>query len=335
MKKDALVIIGNGFDLWQNLKTSYKEFYNYYIQHKFEICKKLKIKEITVKEDKKTYKITPVELIYGDIYDNDLDYFDFWNTFEDSLGDLDIFNLNLYYGKESTDLEDFTRNSSDARKILETAFCDWVHSLNIKSKTRSKLKFKKNCIFINFNYTKTLENLFGIDEDDVIHIHGEADDKESIIFGHSKHPHAPEEMLQMLGGKFWGLFVAEMLLYETDKQARVNITQLMIELIFSGINADDIKNIYVLGHSLGEADFEYFKYLKSATSIENEYKDEEKIDLDKYNPEDEKELRISYAVKKYGGEIDRENEITEEEKLAILKNDNGRKFSDNKQNVRN
>lgn len=91
MKKDTLVIIGNGFDLWQNLKTSYKDFYNYYMQHRFEICKKLRIKDVTIQEGNKIKKVTPVELIYEDILDQDLDYFDFWNTFENSLGYLDAF----------------------------------------------------------------------------------------------------------------------------------------------------------------------------------------------------------------------------------------------------
>ena len=114
MKKDTLVIIGNGFDLWQNLKTSYKDFYNYYMQHRFEICKKLKIKEVTVRKENKIKKITPVELIYGDIADQDLDYFDFWNTFEDSLGYLDAYNLNMFYGKDPYDLNDFLISGRNA-----------------------------------------------------------------------------------------------------------------------------------------------------------------------------------------------------------------------------
>ena len=56
MKKDTMVIIGNGFDLWQNLKISYKDFYNYYMQLRFEICKKRRIKEVTIQEGNKIKK---------------------------------------------------------------------------------------------------------------------------------------------------------------------------------------------------------------------------------------------------------------------------------------
>lgn len=318
-KKDTLVIIGNGFDLWQNLKTSYKDFYNYYMQHRFEICKKLKIKEVSVSYDGNTTKITPVELIYGDIENQDLSYYDFWNTFEESLGRLDTYNLNLYYGKEPEDLKDFLQSGKNAQKILKTAFCNWVRSLKIENKEKSNVKFKDNCIFINFNYTSTLENLFGIDEDDVIHIHGEANDKDSIIFGHSIHPHEPEDFLRILGGRFLGLYIVEGLLFETDKQVRSNITQLCFELSLAGIKAEDIKDIYVLGHSLGSADFEYFRYLKSTTSLKNEYKDELKINLKKYNPDNDLQLRINYAIKKYGNDPSIKEKITQKEKSAILK----------------
>lgn len=46
---------------------------------------------MTIQEGNKIKKVTPVELIYEDILDQDLDYFDFWNTFENSLGYLDAF----------------------------------------------------------------------------------------------------------------------------------------------------------------------------------------------------------------------------------------------------
>ena len=319
MKKDTLVIIGNGFDLWQNLKTGYKDFYKYYRQHRFEICKKLRIKEVTVQEGNKIQKITPVELIYGDILDQDLAYFDFWNTFEDSLGYLDAYNLNLYYGKEPEVLNDFLKSGRNAQKILRTAFCNWVQSLNIKDKKRSNIKFKDNCLFINFNYTSTLQDLFGVSEDDVIHIHGEAADKKSIIFGHSNHPQEPEDIFRSFGGRFYGLYIVESLLFETDKQVRTNITELCIDLSLTGVIAEDIKDIYVLGHSLGQADYEYFRFLKSAASLQSEYEKEAKINLKRYNPDDDLQLRMNYAQKKYGGDFTIIEPVTKKEKFAVLK----------------
>lgn len=319
MKKDTLVIIGNGFDLWQNLKTSYKDFYNYYLQNRFEICKQLKINTIEYKLKDQLRKATPVELIYGEVFEKDLDFHNFWNTFEESLGDIDAFKLNSYYGKELDDLDNLMKAGINAQKILNTAFCNWVGSLKIKNKQKSNIKFKENCIFINFNYTSTLEDIFGVDEDDVIHIHGIADENDSIIFGHSIHPQKPEDFLLTLPARFIGLYIIEQLLYETDKHARSNITQLCLELSLMGINAEDINDVYILGHSLSDVDFEYFKHLKSSTSFQSEYKNEQKINLKNYNPEDELHLRLSYIRKKYGRDRFNDNRITKDEELAVLK----------------
>ena len=57
-----------------------------------------------------------------------------------------------------------------------------------KSSFRSK-KVKliiQDSIFINFNYTKTLENLYGINQSNILHIHGCIDKYEDLILGHGK-----------------------------------------------------------------------------------------------------------------------------------------------------
>lgn len=41
----TIVIIGNGFDRWQGLNTSYADFQTYYHEHLDEILKKLHIKK--------------------------------------------------------------------------------------------------------------------------------------------------------------------------------------------------------------------------------------------------------------------------------------------------
>ena len=61
--------------------------------------------------------------------------------------------------------------------------------------------------------------------------------------------------------------------------------KLCLDLSLTGVMAEDIKDVYVLGHSLGQADYEYFRFLKSATSLKSEYEKEAKINLEKYNPD--------------------------------------------------
>lgn len=68
-------------------------------------------------------------------------------------------------------------------------------------------------MFINFNYTDTLHKCMGVKEEFEYHIHGEAGDSKSIIFGHNDHPQEPEERLERLGGRFRGLYYVDNILY--------------------------------------------------------------------------------------------------------------------------
>lgn len=67
-KYKNLIIIGNGFDRWQNLPTSYENFRLYYQDHITSAAEALGCSFYTV-TDKigKEQKLTAVELIYGDI----------------------------------------------------------------------------------------------------------------------------------------------------------------------------------------------------------------------------------------------------------------------------
>lgn len=315
-KKDTIVIIGNGFDIWQGLNTSYDKFQKYYLSHRDEILKKLKIKKITVKEGNNTYDISDVELIYGDPFDPDYLDDDFWNTFEASLDKLDAARLNFFFDKDKKGLKMMAKSIANANRILREAFCGWISTIAVDIKD-SGLRFGENCIFINFNYTDTLEKRFGIDEADIIHIHGEASDAESIVFGHSSHPQEPERFLYKLGGRFRGLFLVESVLYETDKHVKDNITGLCVELSLSGVFADNIKDIYVLGHSLGEVDMEYFAFLKDASSIHEENEEEEEPDMDALDSLDELHNRIQYIIKRYGHDTTIDEPILPQEEAAI------------------
>ena len=183
-KIDTIVVIGNGFDRWQGLNTSYADFQTYYHEHLDEILKKLHIKKRRyVSSDGTAEEWSDVELIYGDPFEpGELDN-EFWNDFENSLADIDAERLNLFFGKERSDLKDMRRSIRNAKRILTEAFCGWIASISI-TKEDAGYQFGDNCVFINFNYTDTLRKRFGVDEMREFHIHGEATDKKSIVFGH-------------------------------------------------------------------------------------------------------------------------------------------------------
>lgn len=320
MPKDTLFIIGNGFDCWQGLDTSYGSFKKYYFKHRDEILKKLKIKKKVIHfKDGRTTKLSDVEIVYGDPFDpKELDDI-FWGAFEVSLSKINAERLNLFFGKDKAGLKEMNRSIRNAKRILREAFCSWISGINIDARAPRHL-FGDNCLFINFNYTDTLLKHFGVKEQNEYHIHGEASDKESIVFGHSAHPQLPEEYLHRFGGRFKGLYYVENLLYETDKHVDENIYTLALFLAVNGANPECIKNIYVLGHSMSPADIGYFDFLMRATKISgNDEETSQEYEGTKENdPLDELQLRLQYAIEHTGYGKD-DDTIDKEQQEAVMR----------------
>lgn len=61
---DTIVIVGNGFDIWQGLDTNYSQFQKYYLTHRDEILKKLHIKKhVFITQNGQKIKCSDVEII--------------------------------------------------------------------------------------------------------------------------------------------------------------------------------------------------------------------------------------------------------------------------------
>lgn len=284
-KIDTIVIVGNGFDIWQGLHTSYSQFQQYYLAHRDEILKKHHIKKhIFIDQDGQKIECSDVELIYGDPFEPGELEDEFWSTFEASLDQLDPDRLNCFFGKEKSDLREMRRCIKNAGYILREAFCNWIATIHIEAEVAG-YEFGDNCLFINFNYTDTLLKRFAVEKTKEFHIHGEAADKKSIIYGHSSHPQEPEPLLARFGGRFLGLYYVDEILYETDKHCQDNIRLLCMFLAMHAAINKDIKNIYVLGHSMGPADIAYFDFLVRSTQA---------ADADPMSPEKDAKWHISY-----------------------------------------
>ena len=100
-KYSKLFIIGNGFDRWQGLPTSYGQFKVYYKNNIYNIAKELHIKT-TVSKDGSL--ITPVEMIYGDIFNPSSLSEDFFWDFESSTVLLDDQKIVTYFKKTNIGL---------------------------------------------------------------------------------------------------------------------------------------------------------------------------------------------------------------------------------------
>lgn len=125
-KYTKLFLIGNGFDRWQGLPTSYDNFRQYYFNHILEITKQLRVK---TEKDKAGNVITPVEKIFGDIFNPaELPGEFFWN-FESSMALLDDQKIALYFGKSNKGVYQMQETLNEALDILRKAFGNCIKSI--------------------------------------------------------------------------------------------------------------------------------------------------------------------------------------------------------------
>ncbi|MGB4056828.1 MAG: AbiH family protein [Alphaproteobacteria bacterium] len=77
-------------------------------------------------------------------------------------------------------------------KKMRGCFADWVRQLNIPDADTIKekcLKIDKTAIFLNFNYTPSLQKLYDIPSENILHIHGKSSDiTDNIVLGHGWEP---------------------------------------------------------------------------------------------------------------------------------------------------
>ncbi|NTW72695.1 MAG: hypothetical protein HGA49_10720 [Eubacteriaceae bacterium] len=193
-----LFIIGNGFDIAHNLKTSYNDFYNY-LKKKFPDADENRIILPTgnmMPDGGIEYnEVETVSLLLFLISDAE-NWGDKWSDVENSLGNFNFSycfdDLPEFFDKEGDrDYQYEYYNNEDRSSHLVTPileitdhFSDWISLIYTYPKQDfKKLIDNKNDLFLTFNYTLTLENLY--DAKNVCHIHGRQCEK--ILFGHGNY----------------------------------------------------------------------------------------------------------------------------------------------------
>ena len=274
-----LYIIGNGFDLYHGLDTKYQTFAKYLKKKDSEIYDLLL----------NYYGLSDVS--EGQINDkNDAE----WANFESALADLD-------YAQILDDNSDLAANSFDPnfrdsdwhtyqiemQTIVEkltdelifhfNAFIlDIIYPENICNK---KIKLKLDSLFINFNYTITLEKYYNIDNSKICYIHNKSVNSESKIYlGHGIDPsnfegkdEEPPEGLDYDELDEWRNDMAKKYEYSRASAKHEILSYYRKsfkntkEIIENHKNffkkIDKIENVFVLGHSISLVDLEYFKFI--------------------------------------------------------------------------
>lgn len=262
-----LIIIGNGFDRAHGLYTLYDAFLEFI----------------------EMYEPKFYEAISKYISDEYL-----WSNFEMALGKLN--GLAIQRENSSYYLDYADDNWMDSanhefqymiQKDLTFAtdipyyFSEWIRTIDTNvRRVVSSDTINRQCIFLNFNYTDTLERVYGIPEDRILYIHGKALRNDKLVVGHhdcSKFQeddipafNAPEEQ-----GRY---------MYVEEEDFRITEAREIIKDYFRETYKDtesiieknwqffdslvDIDEVFILGHSLSDIDMDYFDEVWKCVSPE-------------------------------------------------------------------
>ena len=151
----TLFIIGNGFDRYLGIASSYQDFHNYMISQ----------------WTNGAMLSNQLENIFPALDDNGDPLL--WSDFEDALGKMDRDGVMDYcqIGLNIDDYEELPHYAYDIEDSpdtylssilsdLDVCFHAWVNSLAIYGGETSLPYFEKEALYFSFNYTETLENIF-------------------------------------------------------------------------------------------------------------------------------------------------------------------------------
>ncbi len=251
---NKLYIIGNGFDKSHKLKTGYDDF------HKFVISNYTDLENLF--ED--YFQLKKNENHLWSDFENDLGTFN-WKSFYNEKNNIDVlddnFRLSYTYG-----LEDELRQETDELvDEIKEAFENWLNQIDLKQSYK-KIDFESNAIFLNFNYTLTLEEVYKIPNERIFHIHGDVDNTPySLIFGHNKEQEEEPEINEN-GDSNRTLFTdsqnaAKYPFYAFQKPVNEIISK--NKTFFETLRG--IEEVVIWGHSLNQIDIPYFKEIMKQT----------------------------------------------------------------------
>lgn len=276
----SLFIAGNGFDVAHGIPTQYSEFRSFIIQ-KYPEALELR-DEVVYLDD---FGIIDPNEFAAEILLNAMDKAagENWCNFEDALAYINFDNkFPLPNHKENeTDEEDqmlmqqyllymdmLTSGFINCSKIWQDLFRLWIKEIqstidrgNYQSKASLlKLFSDPEMQFFSFNYTKTLQKLYGAKK--VIHIHNRVGQK--LIFGHDKSGKVGlyQNMNYEDGPNISSSFLDDMVLsFKKDTASPMK----KYANFFRSLNCN-IDRVYSYGFSYGKVDRVYIKEIISRIS---------------------------------------------------------------------
>lgn len=207
-----------------------------------------------------------------------------WRTFEESLASIPLKSVlesrvSVPYvietGKATESLSgnmtvapELGRSMGDMFEDVKRTFHEWVRQINSPNKLKTINLERNNAFFINFNYTDTLEAVYGINARHILYIHGNAQRSEDIVIGH----HITQCELNQI-------YTTEGL--DEDQAADVLVARKQISSMYKNTDMiinrqrecfnhlQNVREVYVYGLSCSKVDMPYLEYLCDKLELRN------------------------------------------------------------------
>lgn len=267
-----LFIIGNGFDLDHKLPTRYENFHDYLraaypnASEEFACVPMFQLdhhgEEVCDDDEIAGYLMSLFSRTDGDK----------WSHFEETLGcldfDEDFSELPPQYDRDGDrnlwhelyNNEDLASRLVNCIPYISRFFSEWINTIDVSSavpKPRFECLIQPDDVFLNFNYTKVLEQIYKIPKAKICHIHGVQGQREELIFGHGEGNRFDEDHFSPYIGCEDGLEAIQAALRK-DTDLALQTHQAFFKHLSSGIHA-----IYSYGFSFSKVDEVYLREICS------------------------------------------------------------------------
>lgn len=277
---NKLFIIGNGFDIAHGIESEYKHFRAFLCREfgedesEYPDMPQTNVsKDGDIIPDRKRTAGFLIELIDASSKGYD------WKDFEETMGRFNYDSLFDELDMASAiadddddemfhrlhDREDLAHEVSLCVLYVKKLFQEWIETVEIDScerQDRFEELFDEDARFLTFNYTFTLEEIYGIDPSHICHIHGAQGG--ALVVGHGNHenPYEEEDL------STYGISDRLGQLFE-DLKKDVGACYRQHSDFFQELGESGIKEIYSFGFSFSEQDLFYIMQLCSKIDTTN------------------------------------------------------------------
>jgi len=274
MSLENLYIIGNGFDIHHGIPSRYSNFKEYLSDINSNLHDLVK-EFIPAQED--------------------------WSDLEAALADIDVDNVIdnvsqflVSYGAEDWSDAYHHDYQYEVNRIIEGLsaslkeyFGKWVRQLEIPSISEppvSPLELPISSRYLNFNYTSSLTDIYSIPRNNILYIHGKAQEDEELVLGHAWNPIDVSSLNDVPDPESMDTRVMEgnEIINDYFGKTFKNSEKIISDNLGFFMGLRGVSRITVLGHSLSLIDEAYFKEIVKNISIDTVrwvityYRDEEK-----------------------------------------------------------